>query len=76
MYVLLILCCFTILSSQQKKIYISVDMEGIAGVVSDQQLGPDGFEYNRFREFMTQEAVTAVNAAFEGGATEVLVSDS
>ena len=34
-------------------IYISADMEGIAGVVSEQQLGPGGFEYERFREFMT-----------------------
>jgi len=35
------------------KVYISADMEGIAGVVTADQLGPAGFEYNRFREFMT-----------------------
>ena len=33
------------------KIYISADMEGITGVVTDAQLGPDGFEYQRFRQF-------------------------
>ena len=36
------------------KIYISADMEGVVGVVTGEQLGPQGFEYNRFRELMTQ----------------------
>jgi D-amino peptidase len=58
------------------KIYISVDMEGIVGVVSQEQLGPTGFEYNRFREFMTNETNAAIEAAFEAGATEIVVSDS
>ena len=58
------------------KIYISVDMEGSGGVVTDHQLGPDGFEYQRFREFMTDEAIAAITAAKEAGATEILVSDS
>jgi len=39
------------LSAQRPlKVYISVDMEGIAGVVSVDQLGPTGFEYQRARE--------------------------
>jgi D-amino peptidase len=58
------------------KVYISVDMEGIAGVVTNEQLGPAGFEYQRFREFMTAEAVAAVEAAREAGAAEIVVSDS
>ena len=58
------------------KVYISVDLEGIAGVVSPDQLGPSGFEYGRFREFMTGEALAAVSAAKEAGATEIVVSDS
>src|SRR5437870_586575 len=58
------------------KIYISADMEGVVGVVTADQLGPQGFEYNRFREFMTEEVKAAVEAAFEAGATEVVVSDS
>ena len=37
------------------KVFISVDMEGIGGVVTAEQLGPTGFEYTRFREFMTAE---------------------
>ena len=58
------------------KVYISVDMEGVVGTVTPDQLGPAGFEYGRFREFMTREALAAVAAAKEAGATEVLVSDS
>src|SRR6185503_14730434 len=58
------------------KIYISADMEGVVGVVTGDQLGPQGFEYQRFREFMTQEVNAAIEAAFEAGATEIVVSDS
>ena len=63
-------------AQEKLKIYISADMEGVVGVVTGEQLGPSGFEYNRFREFMTQEVNAAIEAAFEAGATEVVVSDS
>ncbi|MGE0040849.1 MAG: M55 family metallopeptidase [Vicinamibacterales bacterium] len=58
------------------KVHISVDMEGVAGAVTGDQLGPAGFEYARFREFMTDEALAAVSAAKEAGATEIIVADS
>ena len=58
------------------KIYISADLEGVVGVVTGDQLGPQGFEYSRFREFMTQEVNTAIEAAFAAGADEIVVSDS
>jgi D-amino peptidase len=61
---------------QKLKLYVSVDMEGIAGVVSPEQTRSTGFEYNAFRELMTQEARAAVDAAIAAGATEVVVSDS
>ena len=54
------------------KVLISVDMEGITGVVTGEQLGPSGFEYARFREFMTAEALAAVEAAKESGAESVM----
>jgi D-amino peptidase len=63
-------------SAKKLKIYISVDMEGIAGVVTADQLGPSGFEYERFRKFMTNETLAAVQAAREAGASEIVVSDS
>ena len=58
------------------KIYISADMEGVAGAVTSDQLGPTGFEYERFRGFMTAEVNAAIDAARAAGATEFLVSDS
>src|SRR5262249_21594177 len=58
------------------KVYISVDMEGIAGVVSGDQLGSPGFEYERFRGFMTNETLAAIEGARAAGAGEILVSDS
>lgn len=63
-------------SAKKLKVYISVDMEGVAGVVTADQLGPGQFEYERFRRFMTNEALAAVNAAKEAGAGEIVVSDS
>jgi D-amino peptidase len=66
------------IEAQEKKmkIYISADMEGVVGVVTGEQLGTQGFEYQRFREFMTKEVNAAIEAAFEAGATEIVVSDS
>jgi D-amino peptidase len=58
------------------KIYISADMEGVAGAVTGDQLSPGGFEYESFREFMTAEVNAAIDAARAAGATEILVSDS
>jgi len=63
-------------TAKKLKIYISVDMEGVAGVVTADQLGPTGFEYERFRQFMTNETLAAVRAAKESGTTEIVVSDS
>ena len=74
-----IVCSIGMVASAQPKklkVFISVDMEGIAGVVTGDQLRPDGFEYQQFREFMTAEALAAIQAAKESGATEIQVADS
>jgi D-amino peptidase len=72
----LLLCSLLPAQPNKLKIYISVDMEGVAGVVSADQLVPEKFEYERFRHFMTLETLAVVTAAREAGATEILVSDS
>jgi D-amino peptidase len=75
----LLLVCFAVsVNAQEKrlKIYISADMEGVVGVVTGEQLGPQGFEYQRFREFMTQEVNAAIEGALAAGATQIVVSDS
>lgn len=61
---------------QGPKIYISADLEGVTGAVTDQQLGTGGFEYERFRRFMTAEVLAAIEGARAAGAGEILVSDS
>jgi D-amino peptidase len=62
------------------RVYISVDMEGVAGVVHEDQTDPTdprhAGEYNRFRRLMTSEANAAVEGALAAGATRVLVNDS
>jgi D-amino peptidase len=62
------------------RVYISVDMEGVAGVVHEDQTDPTeprhAGEYNRFRRLMTNEANAAIAGALEAGATTVLVNDS
>lgn len=62
------------------RVYISVDMEGIAGVVHESQTDPVtpafAAEYARFRRLMTAEANAAVEGALAAGATKVFVNDS
>ena len=62
------------------RVYISVDMEGVAGVVHEDQTNPTdprcAPEYARFRKLMTAEANAAVQGALDAGATRVLVNDS
>ncbi len=61
------------------RVYISVDMEGIAGVVHEAQTDPTdpacAAEYTRFRRLMTAEANAAVEGAVAAGATRVVVND-
>lgn len=57
-------------------ILIVADMEGLTGVVTGDQLGPGGFEYERFRKIMTAEVLAAMAGARAAGADEFLVADS
>jgi len=56
------------------KVYLSVDMEGIAGIATAAQTG--GSDYEWARPLMLAEANAAIAAAFEAGATEVVVNDA
>ncbi|CAG9180902.1 M55 family metallopeptidase [Cupriavidus respiraculi] len=58
------------------RILISTDIEGVAGVFHPEQTRAGNGEYERARAWMTREANAAVQGAFAGGATEVLVNDS
>src|SRR3954464_6836675 len=58
------------------RVFISVDMEGVAGIATLDQIIRGGTGYPRAQELMTAEANAAIRGAFEGGASEVLVNDS
>ncbi len=62
------------------RVYISVDMEGVAGIVHEDQTNPVeqrcAHEYARGRKLMTGEANAAVEGALAAGADYVLANDS
>jgi D-amino peptidase len=58
------------------KVYISVDMEGVAGVNHPAPTGRADSRYPDAVALMVGEANAAIEGAFDGGATEVLVNDS
>ena len=58
------------------KVFISVDMEGVAGISDSVHTNPHGYDYQPARRLMTGEANAAVQGALIVGATEIWVSDS
>lgn len=58
------------------KVYISVDMEGIAGVSHPNPTGRADSGYPAAVDLMVGEANAAIEGALAGGATEILVNDS
>lgn len=58
------------------RVYISVDMEGIAGIVHGEQTRRGTSEFPAACELMTGEANAAVMGAFDAGASTVVVNDS
>lgn len=65
-----------ITTMQQKRLYISADIEGVAGVATREQTATDGFEYQQAREWMTNEVIAACDTAFSCGIDEIVISDS
>ena len=58
------------------KVFISVDMEGVTGVVNVDDASRSGKDYDYFRQTMTREANAAIEGALAAGATEIIVRDS
>lgn len=59
-----------------KKVFISVDMEGISGISGSDQLSSDGREYERSRKLMAEDVNAAIRGARAGGARVIVVNDS
>ena len=62
--------------AKKPKIYISVDMEGIAAIVNSPQTTSGQFDYERGRRLMTDEANAVIEGCLAAGAGTVVVSDS
>jgi D-amino peptidase len=58
------------------KVFISLDMEGVAGIVDWAQCRPPGQPYEEGRALLLAEVNAAIDGAVAGGATEILCNDS
>ena len=58
------------------KVFISVDMEGVACVTHGEQVKADSKSYELARKWMTAETNAAIEGAMAGGATGVVVADA
>jgi len=56
-------------------VYVSVDMEGITGIVHRDMLGSDQREYDRGRRLMTADANAAIEGLLQANAGYILVND-
>ena len=57
-------------------VFISIDMEGVAGVTTLRQTYRGTDDYVWARELMTEEANAAIAGAFDAGIDRIVVSDS
>ena len=75
---LIVLFLSTVLAAEKTgpKVYISVDMEGIWGVVHGSQTSSDSAEYGPARKWMAEDVNAVVAGLFAAGAAEVVVNDS
>ena len=58
------------------RVYISADIEGVAGVVAPSQCQAGHADHEKARILMTEEVNAVIEGLLEGGATDILVNDS
>ncbi|MBV9206357.1 MAG: M55 family metallopeptidase [Actinobacteria bacterium] len=58
------------------KVFISFDMEGVAGIVDWSQCRPPGQPYEEGRRLLLGEVNAAIDGAMAAGATEIVCNDS
>lgn len=58
------------------KVYISADIEGVAGISHWDEARKEHATYQEFRAAMTEEVVAACDGAIAAGATEILIKDA
>jgi len=64
------------MSEKPKKVFISIDMEGITGIVDWTQVGGDPKEYEAGRRLMVGDLNAAIEGALDAGAEDIVVSDA
>src|SRR6266540_379604 len=57
------------------RVWISADMEGVAGIARDEQTDPSSPLHPAGRHLLTQEVNAAIEGALDAGVQEVVVSD-
>jgi D-amino peptidase len=62
--------------TKPRKIFISVDMEGIGGIGTSAMVSTGAKDYEMGRKLMTDEVNAVVAAIFETGPAEIVVNDS
>lgn len=62
--------------SKELKVFISIDMEGISGIVAGGQTGGQTGEYQAGRRLMVGDLNAAIEGILEAGANEIVVSDA
>lgn len=62
--------------AKKLKVFISVDMEGVSGLINWDETSQGGADYPLFRKLMTEEANAAISGALDAGATEIVVRDA
>lgn len=62
--------------AKKLKVFISVDMEGVSGLINWDETSQGGPDYPLFRKLMTEEANAAISGALDAGATEIVVRDA
>jgi D-amino peptidase len=62
--------------AKKLKVFISVDMEGVSGLINWDETSQGGPDYPLFRRLMTEEANAAISGALEAGAAEIVVRDA
>jgi D-amino peptidase len=58
------------------RVLISADMEGTTGATGWKDVEPGQPAYERFRRLLTKDVNAAIEGAFDGGATEVVVNEA
>jgi len=61
---------------KHKRLFISADMEGVAGVVGKAQYTPGERDFEHARVWMTREVTAACEAALSSGIEEIVLADS